>query len=199
MDHDAVLEVLDDVEVAEPVIGDDGRPLEPDLAEQEMATAIGDALALAVDRLRDAKAASRIVILLSDGENTAGVLSPEQGASAAQALGVKVYAIGVGRTGAAPFPGVDAFGRRGVFTQIVRLDEKTLKMIADTTGGRYFHAENTRSLQRVYQEIDQLEKTVSEGRLYSEYQEWYLLAAAPGLALVVAELILQSTRFRAAP
>ncbi len=199
LDHEAVAEVLEDVRVSRPLRDDDGRVVEPEMAEQELATAIGDAVALAVDRLRDCQAKSKIVILLSDGENTAGELTPEDGAAAAKALGVKVYTIGVGRTGRAPFPGIDAFGRRTLVAQNVRLDEATLKMLADTTGGQYFHAEDTDNLTRVYQEIDKLEKTKSEGRLYTEYREWYAWFLVPGLALILLDAGLQATRFRSAP
>jgi Ca-activated chloride channel family protein len=164
-----------------------------------MATAIGDALATAVDRLKDAKAKSKVIILLSDGENTAGAVTPEEGAEAAKAFGIKIYAIGVGSTGPAPFEVEDSFGRKAYRTQLVRLDEQTLRMLADTTGGRYFNARDTQALEQVYAEIDQLEKTESEGRLYTEYVELYLWFLVPGLCLLILEVILSATRFRSLP
>jgi Ca-activated chloride channel family protein len=164
-----------------------------------MATAIGDAVTLAVDRLKNAAAESKVIILLSDGENTAGVVEPLDAAEAAKALDIKIYAIGVGSTGQAPFPAIDTFGRRRLVPQPVRLDEQTLKQIAETTGGRYFNAQDTQALARVYDEIDRLEKTATEGRLYTEYRELYQWFMLPGLAIIVTEMVLRCSRFRSLP
>ena len=164
-----------------------------------MATAIGDAVLIAVDRLKDVKAKSKVIILLSDGEQTAGVAEPQQGAEAAKAFGIKIYSIGVGTTGSAPFPATDGFGRSVLVRQNVRLDEATLKMLADTTGGKFFNAQDTKALVDVYAEIDRLERTMTEGRLYTEYRElfsWFLLS---GLGIVLLELALSATRFRGLP
>ncbi len=201
LDHGALLQVLETVEIPQPIEDSRGRIINARLLEEELATAIGDALALAVDRLKDqgVKAKSKVIILLSDGENTAGVIDPPDAAEAAKAFGVKVYTIGVGTTGRAPFPAVDPFGREVLIAQRVRLDEETLKMLAETTGGRYFNAQNTQALEDVYAEIDRLEKTVSEGRLYTEYRELYQYAMFPGLGLVLLEIVLACTRFRSLP
>ena len=199
LDHGALLQVLDSVEIPRPVTDARGEVINKELYQEEMQTAIGDALALSVERLKGAKAKSRIVILLSDGENTAGVISPGEAAEAAAAEGVKVYTIGVGSTGEAPMPGTDLFGRPVLRPVPVRLDEKTLKMIADTTGGRYFNARDTDALKRVYAEIDRLEKTKTEGRLYTEYRELFTWALYPGLVLILLELLLGATRFRSLP
>jgi Ca-activated chloride channel family protein len=198
-DHGALLEVLDSVQIPQPVYNASGNVINERYLQEERATAIGDAVTLAVDRLRTSTAKSKVIILLSDGENTAGIIDPVAAAETAKTFGVKVYSIGIGTTGRVPFPVTDQFGRRAFVSQMVRLDETTLRMLADATGGRYFSAQDTEALQGVYAAIDQLEKSVSEGSVYSEYRElfhWWLL---PGLALIVAEIVLRNTRFRAWP
>ncbi len=199
LDHGALLQVLDSVQIPQPITDSRGRVINERLLEQEMATAIGDAVALACDRLKDADAKSRVIILLSDGENTAGVLAPQEAAELAKSLGIKIYTIGVGSTGYAPFPVTDLFGRQRQMRQMVRLDEETLRTLAETTGGQYFNAKDTDSLENVYAEIDSLEKTVTEGKLYTEYRELYQGFMLPGLGLVLLELILTCTRFRGLP
>ncbi len=199
LDHGALLEVLESVEIPKPVYDSHDRVVNARLLEEEMKTAIGDAVALAVDRLKDAKAKSKVIILLSDGEQTAGVVDPPEAAETAKAFGIKIYTIGIGSTGWAPFPDQDAFGRTVFRRQPVRLDEETLTMLAETTGGRYFNARNTDALKNVYAEIDELEKTLSEGRLYTEYRELYQYAMFPGLGLILLEILLASTRFRSLP
>jgi Ca-activated chloride channel family protein len=199
LDHGALLQVLDEVEIPRPVRDRQGRIINRTLLQEEMNTAIGDAVVLAVDRLKDTKAKSKVLILLSDGKNTAGVIEPAEAAETAKTFGIKIYTIGVGSTGWAPFPAKDAFGRDILTREFVELDEKTLNMLAETTGGRYFHAEDTEALTNVYSEIDQLEKTMSEGRLYTEYRELYQYAMFPGLGLILLEIVLACTRFRSLP
>lgn len=199
LDHGALLQALEAVKIPQPIQDSRGRIINERLLQEELSTAIGDAVALAVDRIKDAKAKSKVVILLSDGESNAGVVTPEEAADAAKAFGVKIYTIGVGTTGRAPFPAVDVFGRRVLQARPVRLDETTLKMLADKTGGQYFNAQDTETLRRVYAEIDKLEKTKSEGRLYTEYEEVYLWFLLPGVALILLELLLATTRFRSLP
>jgi Ca-activated chloride channel homolog len=210
LDHGALLEVVDTIEIAplEQSLREAKlkrrlpRELQARLARQlemEQATAIGDAVTLAVDRLKDIEAKSRVIILLSDGENTAGVVAPAEAAEAAKAFAIKIYTIGVGSTGWAPFPMKDPYGRAVLRRRPVRLDEATLEMMAETTGGRYFNAQDTRALENVYTEIDKLEKTISEGRLYTEFRELYQWAMFPGLALILLEIILSCTRFRSLP
>ncbi|HRX81648.1 MAG TPA: VWA domain-containing protein, partial [Pirellulaceae bacterium] len=111
LDHGALLEVLETVEIAEPVYDREGNVINRRYLEEERATAIGDAVALAVERLRDSQAKSKVIILLSDGENTAGAIQPEDAAKAAESFGIKIYSIGVGTTGTAPFKMIDPFGR----------------------------------------------------------------------------------------
>ena len=161
-----------------------GQMINRKLFEEEQSTAIGDAVTLAVARLQPIRAKSKIIILLSDGENTAGVVSPRQGAEAAATMGIKIYAIGIGSTGLAPFqrPGRP----RDVITQQVVLDEATLRMMAQTTGGTYFNAKDTQALEEVYAEIDKLETTTIAGRVYTDYQESSLVPGSrPGLTRAV--------------
>ena len=199
LDHGALLEVLSTVKIPEPIYDSNNRILNEKLLQEEQATAIGDALALAVDRLKDAESKSKVIVLLSDGENTAGVISPDQAADAAVEFGIKVYCIGVGSTGMAPFPGVDRFGRTVLAAQQVRLDEATLKSIAEKSGGKYFNAKDTEALKQVYAEIDKLEKTEIEGQLYTEYRESFGYPMLIGVACVLLTLILESTRLRSLP
>jgi Ca-activated chloride channel family protein len=199
LDHGTLLQLLTSVRIAEPIYDANGNIVNRELMAEEQATAIGDAVTLAVDRLKDSTAKSKIIILLSDGENTAGVIQPEEAAAAAKQFGVKVYSIGVGTTGVAPFPGTDFFGRPVLDRRPVRLDEATLKLLAETTGGRYFNAKDTQTLENVYEEIDALEKTETDGQLYTDYRELYQWLVIPGICLVVLEVVLSSTWLRSLP
>lgn len=199
LDHGTLLQLLSSVKIAEPVYDGNGNVLNRELIAEEQSTAIGDAVTLAVDRLKDVEAKSRIIILLSDGENTAGVVEPAEAAAVAKEYGVKVYSIGVGTTGVAPFPGTDFFGRPVLDRRQVRLDEATLKMLADTTGGQYFNAKDTETLTNVYAEIDTLEKTETEGQLYTDYRELYQWLVIPGFCLVVLQVVLSATWLRSLP
>ena len=193
------MQILQTVRIPEPIYDRQGRIVNERLYEEEMATAIGDAVALAVARLKDEDAKSRVIILLSDGENTAGVIDPEDAVTAAKVFGIRVYTIGVGTNGMAPFPATDAFGRDVLVPRPVRLDEETLIALAEATGGRYFNAKNTGSLRDVYAEIDRLEKTKTEGFLYTEYDEWFQWPLGIGLVCVLLEVSLSATRFRSLP
>ena len=199
LDHGALLQVLDSVEIPRPIFDSRGNLLNQSLFEEDLQTAIGDAVTLAVDRLKDVKAKSKVVILLSDGEQTAGVIDPPEAAETAKTFGIKIYSVGIGSTGCAPMPMEDRFGRTVLQRQPVRLDEETLELLAETTEGRYFNAEDTEALEKVYAEIDKLEKTLSEGRLYTEYRELYQYAMFPGLGLILLEILLVCTRFRSLP
>jgi len=201
LDHGALVQVLEQIEIPHPIFDNRGREINQRLWREDSQTAIGDALALTADRLKDIQAKSKVIILLTDGEQTAGVLKPVEGAKIAKELGVKVYTIGVGTNGMVPIadPYPDTFGRRVLRQQVFPLDEATLKQIADTTGGQYFSAQDTESLENVYAEIDALEKSPSEGRLYSEYYELYQYFMFPGLGLILVEIVLAGTRFRSLP
>jgi Ca-activated chloride channel family protein len=198
-DHAALLNLLDDVKIPEPIKNRRGEIINERLLQEEGATAIGDAIAAAVERLKSVEAKSKIAILLTDGESNMGALEPLEAAKIAKTYGVKIYTIGIGTNGPVPFPTTDMFGRSVTINQVFPLDEKTLKTIAETTGGKYFNATNTESLKNVYAEIDKLEKTVSEGRRYTQYRELYGFALLPGLCLILLEIALVSTRFRTLP
>lgn len=162
-------------------------------------TAIGSGLATALNHLRDQKARSKIVILLTDGQNNAGKVAPLTAAEAARSLGVKVYTIGAGTKGEAPMPVTDAFGRERVVMTQVDVDEQTLEKIADLTNGRFYRATDTDSLTKIYDEIDQLEKSTASVKRFDEYRElfpWLLVAA---MLLLGAELVLGETRLRRLP
>lgn len=199
LDHGTLLQLLDTVKIAEPIVDAKGNVLNRAMLAEEQQTAIGDAVTLAVDRLKDSKAKSKVIILLSDGENTAGVVDPEEAASAAKTFGIRIYSIGVGTTGFAPFPAKDFYGRDVLERRGVRLDEATLKMMADTTTGQYFNAKDTQSLKQVYEEIDKLEKTETEGQLFTDYRELYQWLIIPGFCLVVLEVVLCNTWLRSLP
>ncbi len=201
LDHGVFEELLSDVKLPEPVRDSNGDIIQAgyQLYRQEGATAIGDALALSADQLRRSQAKSKVIILLSDGEHNAGVLSPDQAIEVAKEFGIRVYSIGVGSSGRRFIRDVDMFGKEQYVPMNLRLDEDTLREIADETGGRYFHADNTDGLLGVYREINQLEKTSTEGTVYREYRElcfsWFLA----GLLLIVSEVLLRSTLFRGVP
>ncbi len=167
---------------------------------QESGTAIGSALATAVNRLRDLPSKSRIVVLMTDGQNNAGEIPPLTAADAAKALGVKVYTIGVGTQGTAPTPvGYDPFGNKVYRQMPVDIDEDVLREISDRTGGKYFRADSTRTLRTIYAEIDRLEKTDMETQRFASWEELMGYAAVPALALLVLELVLSNTVWRKLP
>jgi Ca-activated chloride channel family protein len=157
-------------------------------------TAIGDSIGLAVKRLKDAKAKSKIIILLTDGSNTAGNLDPVKAAEIAGTYGIKIYSIGVGTTGNVPFLQNTVFGPQ-IFHSRAEIDEKALQEIADKSNGKYYRAKNTEELQKIYNDIDKLEKTEVKVKKYLEYQELFLYFLLPGLLLLVLEIILANTRF----
>jgi Ca-activated chloride channel family protein len=170
-----------------------------ELGTIEDGTAIGSALTSAVNRLRASDARSKIVVLLTDGVNNAGKVAPPLAAEAAAALGIKVYTIGVGTRGQAPMPIVDADGRRHIVMADADVDEATLSQIAKTTGGAFFRATDTASLEAIYQRIDALEKTTREVSRYERHDEKFAWALLPGLALLAGELGLATTWVRRVP
>jgi Ca-activated chloride channel family protein len=199
LDHGALLQVLDSVKIPEPLVDAQGRLVNKTLYEEELETAIGDGLALACDRLKSAPDKSKVLILLSDGANDAGVIDPVEAARAAKELGIRIHTIGVGSNRPVPFPVKDRLGNTRLVSQVFPLDEKLLKEIAETTGGRYFSASDTTSLEHVYEDIDRLEKTKSEGILYTDYRELYRFVLFPALGLLLLELLLSATRLRTLP
>lgn len=176
------------------------RDLEIVTERSEDGTAIGDGLGMAVERLRQAKTESKVAILLTDGVNNTGFMSPMEAAVLAKEYGIKVYTIGAGTNGIAPVRVRDPFGGgtqlRGVPVQI---DEQTLKAIAAETGGQYFRATDAGALIDVYSEIDTLERTEIVERTRTEYQLYYQYALAIGLILLLLGYILRTTLFRRLP
>ncbi len=165
----------------------------------EDGTAIGSALSAAVNRLRDVQSKSKIVILMTDGQNNTGKIPPQTAAEAAQALGVKVYTVGVGTKGTAPMPRMNVFGQK-VYVQIpVDIDEETLKSIATKTGGKYYRADSSETLRAIYDEIDKLEKTEVEAKKYVRIDELFPWAVLPGFSLLLLEVILGHTVWRRLP
>jgi Ca-activated chloride channel homolog len=165
----------------------------------EDGTAIGSALATAANRLEHSDAKSKVIILLTDGQSNAGKVSPTTAADAVKALGIKVYTIGAGTRGLAPFPSRDLFGNKVYQPVKVDIDEDTLKQIAQKTGGRYFRATDTASLQKIYADIDQLERTTFTAPRYLDYYELYPWLAVPALLLIGIEVGLAQTLLRKLP
>lgn len=156
-------------------------------------TAIGMGIATAVNRLRDSDAKSKVIILITDGENNAGNIDPVTAAELAKSFGIKVYTIGVGRGGMVPFPVDDPlFGKRYVQAN-VEIDETTLKRIADITGGLFFRARDPAALSEIYDKINQLEKSEVKVKEYRSYSELFALFLFPALFLLLLDILLRRT------
>ena len=166
---------------------------------QQDGTAIGSAIATAANRLKDRKSKSRIIVLLTDGTNNSGKIQPMTAAEAAEALGIKVYTIGAGTRGRAPVPRRGFGGRIVMDWQHVAFDEETLQQIADKTGGRYFRATDTASLEGIYEEIDKLERTDEEITQFQEFDEWFAWPLVPGVFCLILMMILTLTLWRRIP
>ena len=185
-DYTVLIELLEDVKISM----DD---------QLEEGTAIGDAIATTTDRLRYSDAKTKIVILLTDGENNAGIIEPEVAASLAQSFGIKVYTIGMGKEGGALIPyEATTFGKR-YRKEKTYLDENTLKRIANITDARYFQTTNVQSLKQVYTEIDRLEKTEFEVINYTKNKEIASYFLMPAVLLLGLELLLSNTVLRKIP
>ncbi len=183
LDHDFLLQNLDRLNIG----------------TLEDGTAIGSAISAGANRLRDIPAKSKIMVLMTDGENNAGKVPPMTAAEAAQALGIRIYTIGVGSKGVARMPYVNVFGQKSYVEQKVDIDEETLTKIAQMTGGKYYRASNTAGFRKIYEEIDKLEKTEVEVKKYQRYRElypWFILA---GTILLLMEIILANTVWRRLP
>ena len=163
------------------------------------ATAIGDALTTAVNRLRDLKSKSKIIILATDGQNNSGKIEPLLAADAAAALSVKIYTVGIGEQGSAPMPVFMGGQKVGYQNVPVDVDEDTLQKIADKTGGRYYRADNADKFQQIYAEIDKLEKTEATISKYTEYKELFAWFVLSGSVLLLIEILLAQTIFRKLP
>ena len=183
LDHDWLQQNLERVNTG---IGDDG-------------TAIGSAIAAAVNHLRTTTAKSKVVILLTDGVNNSGKISPLAAAEAARALGVKVYTIGVGVRGKAPIPVRDEKGNMHVVMAEVDVDEKTLQAVANETGGQFYRATDTDSLQKIYEQINRYEKSAQTVQKFEHVEELYRWPLFPALGLLAIGMLLQQTIFRRLP
>ncbi len=182
-DYDTIAAMLDRLQ-----IGSAGR-----------ATAIGDALGISLKRLEDIESRSNIIILLTDGRSNSGEFDPMAAAAIARQKGVKIYSVGVGSRGRVPVPVNDPiFGNRTIYQQ-VDIDEKTLKTIADETGGLYFRAENMDRLNEIYANIDRMEKTDVKTKVFAEYQDLYRYLLIPALGLLAICMVLENTRFLRVP
>jgi Ca-activated chloride channel family protein len=185
LDHGNLLSILDQLQVAHE--------------RSESATAIGEGLALAVERLLESHAQSRVVILLTDGVNNAGEIDPLEAAELAAKNGIKVYTIGAGVNGYAPIPVTGPDGRQYLTRAFVAMDEKTLQAIAERTGGSYFHARDVEGLAETYQAIDRLERTEITELRYMRYQEHYTWFVVAALVLIALAGLASGTLLRRLP
>ncbi|MDZ7342935.1 MAG: VWA domain-containing protein, partial [candidate division KSB1 bacterium] len=166
---------------------------------KEDGTAIGLGMATAVDRLRNSKAKSKVIILLTDGRNNAGEIDPLTAARVAQAFNVRTYTVGVGTHGEALYPVQDPFFGKRYVRMPVDIDEATLQKIAEITNGKYFRATDRQSLEKIFAEIDQLEKTKIEVKQFTRYRELFVSWLAAAMGLIFIEIVLANTRFRKIP
>lgn len=181
-DHTVLLNMVQDLQMG---VLDDG-------------TAIGMGLATAVNRLKDSKVKSRVVILLTDGSNNMGDITPRMAADIARTFGIRVYTVGVGTRGEAPFPIQTEFGVR-IQNVPVDIDEPTLDGIAEVSGGKYFRAVDNETLNEIYKEIDKLEKTRLMTKSFKAYEEKYFVYALIAFLLLLTEFLLRNTLLRSNP
>jgi Ca-activated chloride channel family protein len=170
-----------------------------DFGRVQDGTAIGTGLMNGANRLRGTGAQGKVIILLTDGVNNSGEVSPVTAAQAAAALGIKVYTIGVGKDGEHPIEVDDPVYGRQVVRVKTEIDEAMLQNIANVTGGKYYRAQNPKALEAIYQEIDALEKVEIKTSRYTRYSELFMPLAMIALALMLLEAVLAHTRFRRAP
>jgi Ca-activated chloride channel family protein len=180
-DTGALLHVLKGVEIPKPARGKNGQILD----EDELMTAIGDALVTACARIKDTDAKSKVIVLLSDGESNTGIIKPDAAIRTAEELGIKVYTIGIGTRGRAPFRTRDVFGRDTIQYGVVSLDERLLRDIAEKTGGQYFNVRDPKGLAKAMASIDELETTRIEEDIYNQYNELFPRFLVPALGLMV--------------
>lgn len=199
LDHGALVQIVNELKIPRAVRDRRGRVINENFLQEELATAIGDGVTLGVDRLRATKAKSKVLVLLTDGDNNAGAIDPHEAAMIAKDSSVKLYTIGIGSNGVVPVPQEDEFGHRVLVQARFRIDERLLREMAQIGDGEYFHASDSASLTEVYRRIDQLEKSSFEETKFAEYTELYRWFALPGLALVLLVGVLKSTRFRSLP
>ncbi|MFN2189947.1 MAG: vWA domain-containing protein [Candidatus Promineifilaceae bacterium] len=186
LDHRLLTRSLDQVELATDLGIDDG-------------TAIGLGIANAANMLSSSDAESKVIVLLTDGVNNAGQIDPLTAAEAAKALGIKVYTIGAAKPGQVPVPVQSLFGGTQISYQESVLDEQTLQQVADTTGGKYYRAEDTAGLKAIYDEINELEKSQVEVQVFNQYHELFAFLLIPALLILALETILRNTAFVTLP
>ncbi len=185
LDHGNLMAIVDDIKVAQ--------------TQSEAATAVGEGLALAVERLRAHPAQSKVVVLLTDGVNNAGNIEPVQAAELAASQGIKVYAVGAGTNGIAPMPVQTTNGNTVLRPSRVEIDEATLARIAERTGGRYYNVKNAQGLLDTYVEIDRLERSEITEIRYLQYREHYSVFVLAALLLIAAATLSTGTIFRRLP
>lgn len=185
-DHAALLKILEATSIPQNSVDEHGRTV----SQEELLTAIGDGLATACARLQDAEPKTRIVVLLSDGESNTGIITPETAAETAAKLGMRVYTIGVGSTGRAPFRVRDEFGRERVVFGEVRLNEAQLRHIAEKTSGRYFNVRDTEGFREAMDAINELETTRITRNVYNQYNEKFLPFMVLGTLLAAGSVLL---------
>jgi Ca-activated chloride channel family protein len=183
LDYGVLLNILEDVQ----------------LGTIEDGTAIGNALTTALNRLRESKAKSKVIILVTDGVNNRGEIQPLDAARMAQALGAKIYTVGVGSRGTARFPVNDPTYGKIYMNLPVEIDEASLTRIAETTGGFYYRATDRPSLERIFQEIARLEKTKIEVKNFTHYNELFIKLLLPALGLLLVVTVAEATRFGKLP
>lgn len=165
----------------------------------EDGTAIGSAIGTSINRLKETDSKSKVIILLTDGRSNTGEIDPITAAQIAKTLNMKIYTIGAGTKGLAPFPTRDFFGNKVLKPIKIEVDDDMLSEIATMTGGLYFRATNTQSLKKIYAQIDKLEKTKTEVTQYTEYNELFYYFVLPALFLFLIEILLSNTRLRRIP
>lgn len=162
-------------------------------------TAIGDGLATSINRIREGKAKSKAIILLTDGSNNTGVVAPLTAAEIAKKYGIKVYTIGIGTNGNALFPQQNAFGRIEYVPMPVVIDEVTLRKIASTTGGKYFRATDNKALSEIFAQIDSMEKTKLDVHNYTATEDDYMIWMALAIGLFTLSILLRHSVIRTIP
>ncbi len=183
LDHDWLIQNLDRLRIG---LVEDG-------------TAVGSAIASASNRLKDKEAKTKLIVLLTDGDNNAGKVMPRTAAEAAKTLGIRIYTIGAGTEGEVPFPMTNAFGRTVYRNVLMKFDEKTLQEIAVITNGKFFRATDTESLKTIFGEIDKLEKSKIEVEKTAQYRDLFQWFLIPGLACLILEMLLSQTLWRRLP
>jgi Ca-activated chloride channel homolog len=185
LDHDLLIDIVDRLQIV-PRGGD------------EDGTAIGSAIVTSVARLKDSKGKSKVIILMTDGMNNFGEISPESAAEIAKSMKVKIYTIGIGTKGLAPYP-VEMFGQIRFEQVKIDVDEESLQKIAATTGGQYYRAQDDRALKEIYNRINKMEKVKIEEEKYTEFRELFPYLLLPAFLLLLAEIVVSNTILRRLP